>query len=380
LCVQTVQFSKPLLRQAANRYASCLATSELQTNCKKLIFKNPEYRQMKKHYLHKQICSLLLLLIFVIFCKGQNGNGQMFHGAIQDKAGNLWFATISAGVYRYNSVSGGFTNFTEKNGLCANNVSSILEDKAGNIWFSTEYGVCRYDGKSFTNITTKDSLCHYNINCILEDKSGNLWFGTNGYGVCRYNPVSGVVTNFTKEQGLGSNAIQCILEDKTGNLWFGERAGGVCRYDSASGLFTKVNAECLSDQIMDIIEDKTGNIWFANLYNGLCRYDPASGGFTHFTEENGLCHNFVTCIYQDKKGNLWFGSDTGKEGTEGGGLCRYDGKSFTRFTTKDGLSHMNVWTIMEDNDGNIWVCSKGGLYRFHSPSGKFIDFTHKVNR
>jgi ligand-binding sensor domain-containing protein len=83
-------------------------------------------------------------------------------------------------------------------------------------------------------------------------------------------------------------------------------------------------------------------------------------------------------MYEDKKGNLWFGSDA-KWNTGGGGVCRYDGKFFIRFSTKDGLSNSDVWTIVEDDDGNIWVGTRGGLFRYHSPSGKFIDYTHKVN-
>ena len=341
---------------------------------------------MKKDFKLKQLF-YLLLLIFITPCFGQTVEN-MFHGGIRDKAGNLWFATTAAGVYRYDALSRRFTNFTMKDGLPTNNVSSILEDRAGNFWFSTESGVCRYDpsaalrtgSKSFTDITSKEGLCKFYVNCILEDRTGNFWFGTNGYGVCRYNPASGAITNFTKEQGLGSNAVQCILEDKAGHLWFGERAGGVCRYDSASGRFTKVNGEgCLSSQIMSIIQDKTGNIWFVNLYNGLCRYDGKS--FTHFTEENGLCNDTITCIYEDKKGNLWFGSDAGKSGTGSAGLCRYNPTSgvSTHFTEKDGIAKSNVWTIVEDNDGNIWVGTKGGLYRYHFPSGRFIDYTFKVN-
>lgn len=332
---------------------------------------------MKMYYLLKQICSLLFL-IFFIPCYGQTDE-YMFHCAIRDKVGNLWFPTTGAGVYRYDAVTGVRTNLTERDGLCANNVSCILEDKAGNLLFVTEIGVCRYDGKSFTDITTKVGLCiKYYVNCILEDRNGNFWFGTNGYGVCRYNPVTGAVTNFTKEQGLGSIAVQCILEDKAGNLWFGERAGGVCRYDTASGRFTKVNGDgCFSSQIMSIIEDKAGNIWFANLYNGVCRYDGKS--FIHLTEENGLCNDTITCMYEDKKGNLWFGSDVSKWRGGRGGVCRYDGKSFTPFTTKEGLSDIRVWTIVEDNDGNIWVGTKGGLFRYHSPSGRFINYTFKAN-
>lgn len=360
---------------------------------------------MKKHFRLKLISTLLLLLYFITDSHAQNQTDirYMFHSALKDKAGNLWFATTGAGVYRYDAVTNEFTNLTEKDGLCYNNVSSIMEDKAGNLWFSTVYGICQYNPseKRFTKITMKEDQCHYDINVILEDRNGNFWFGTNGWGVCRY--TAGTFTNFTKEHGLGSNVIQCILEDKAGNLWLGERAGGVSRYDSSTNRFIKVNEACLSSQIMSIIEDKVGNIWFANLYHGLCRYDPSTGSghrpstsseqvpvsdtFTHLTEENGLCHNFITCIYEDSKGNLWFGSDTGDLGKEEGGLCRYDpsaslragGKSFTHFTSKDGLRNTKVWSVVEDNEGSIWVCTKGGLYRYHSPSGKFIDYTFKVN-
>lgn len=171
-----------------------------------------------------------------------------------------------------------------------------------------------------------------------------------------------------------------MLEDKTGNIWVGERAGSVCQYNLTTGRFTKVNGTCFSSQIMNIIEDKTGNIWFANLYDGLCQYDPLKEKFIHFTDKDGICDNNVTCLYEDKTGNIWFGSDSGKSGTKGGGLCRYDGKSFTQFTTKDGLSNIDVWTIVEGNDGNIWVGTRGGLFRYHPPSGKFVDYTHKLNR
>ena len=335
---------------------------------------------MKKYYIHKQICTLLLLTFITTFY-GQT-NEYMFRCSIRDKVGDLWFSNIGKGVYRYNAASDKFTNFTKEDGLNDNNIESIYEDKTGKLWFSTENGACYYDGKSFTDIATKARLGKFNINCIVEDRAGNIWIGSNGSGVCRFNPVSGAVTNFTKEQGLGSNAVQCILEDKSGNLWFGERDGGVCRYDTAKGRFTQVDG-CFSNQIMDIKEDKAGNIWFANLYNGLCRYNPTSGEFTHFTEEDGICGNVVTCIYEDKKGNLWFSSGVNKSGiirAESKGLCLYDGKTYTLFTAKDGLADMDVWTIVEGKDGNMWVGARYGLFLYHSPSGRFIDYTHKVKK
>ncbi len=64
--------------------------------------------------------------------------------------------------------------------------------------------------------------------------------------------------------------------------------------------------------------------------------------------------NNVHCSLQDKAGNLWFG-------TTGDGLFKYDGKTFTQFTTSNGLNHNAVNHILEDKDGKIWICTDAGL-------------------
>jgi len=78
-----------------------------------------------------------------------------------------------------------------------------------------------------------------------------------------------------------------------------------------------------------------------------------------------LNYLFVTCIIEDKKGNIWLGGD---------GLTRYDGKSFTAFTAKDGLTNPSVWSILEDKNGNLWVGTRGtSLYLYDGK--KFIAYS-----
>src|SRR5687767_14214379 len=76
--------------------------------------------------------------------------GDNVHFILLDRKGDLWFATTSNGVYRYDGTS--FENFTSKSGLKSNCVVSIIEDKKGNIWFGTNSGVSRFDGKTFEHI------------------------------------------------------------------------------------------------------------------------------------------------------------------------------------------------------------------------------------
>lgn len=67
---------------------------------------------------------------------------------------------------------------------------------------------------------------------------------------------------------------------------------------------------------------------------------------------DGLAHNTVTSIYQDKKGYLWFGTFEG--------LSRFDGYRFTTYSTSDGLGHVIANHVAEDRQGRLWVATNGG--------------------
>ncbi|MGB3229153.1 MAG: two-component regulator propeller domain-containing protein [Saprospiraceae bacterium] len=141
---------------------------------------------------------------------------------IEDKNGNMWFATDGNGIFKYKN--GEFIHLTVKNELTDNNVADILEDKQGNIWIGTfNGGVSKFDGKTYTNFT-KDGIIEgvetYNL---YEDSRGNIWFTAEGYGVYRYDGNN--FKQFTTEDGLTSNVTQSILEDNKGQVWFGSWQG-----------------------------------------------------------------------------------------------------------------------------------------------------------
>ena len=78
---------------------------------------------------------------------------------------------------------------------------------------------------------------------------------------------------------------------------------------------------------------------------------PDNLRFEHITIQNGLPHNRIHCILQDKNGFLWFGSQDG--------LVRYDGYvcRVTRQlqSVKNGFRGKNVECLLEDKKGNLWV-------------------------
>jgi len=69
--------------------------------------------------------------------------------------------------------------------------------------------------------------------------------------------------------------------------------------------------------------------------------------FNHLTTENGLSNNAIHCIFQDRKGFIWIGTDDG--------LNMFDGYEFTvyKFNSSDtsSLSSNSVFKILEDSKG-----------------------------
>jgi ligand-binding sensor domain-containing protein len=80
------------------------------------------------------------------------------------------------GVFRYDGKS--FINLTSK--LGSHRFNDALEDRKGDLWFATldSAGVYYYNGKSFQHFTTKEGLANNQVICIYEDKAGIIWFGT----------------------------------------------------------------------------------------------------------------------------------------------------------------------------------------------------------
>ncbi len=99
---------------------------------------------------------------------------------------------------------------------------------------------------------------------------------------------------------------------------------------------------------------------------------PAQGNtfsFEFFSQEDGLSNNQVQCIYQDKRGFMWFGTSQG--------ISRFDGYRFTRFVSKPGdsasLRGNLVRTLCEDSRGNLYAGTEnGGLNLFDREKETFI--------
>jgi DNA-binding NtrC family response regulator/ligand-binding sensor domain-containing protein len=274
--------------------------------------------------------------------------GDLMNFVFQDAEGALWFAG-DGGVNRYERRT--MVTFTTQDGLAQDWVRIIQENANGFLWFAAPGGISRYDGRTFTNFTIQDGIIDDDLQVMLIDTKGQLWIGTwSGY-VQKYDGRTW--TTFTREDGLSGQPIFGLAEDRDGCIWICGY-GGACRYDGQT--FTAFGS--FDNQVRSMFQDREGNLWFGTWGSGAWRYDGQS--WVTSTTKDGLAEDRIqeNCgIYQDRDGNIWFG-------TRSGGVSRYDGQSFTTFTTADGLPNNCVSCILQDSEGYLWFGTNGGACVF----------------
>jgi ligand-binding sensor domain-containing protein len=112
----------------------------------------------------------------------------------------------------------------------------------------------------------------------------------------------------------------------------------------------------VSQYIRSIFQDSKGNMWFGTIGEGVVRYDIQT--LRYFSQSDGLNSTTVHAINEDKSGNMWFGTDQG--------VYKYDGKTFRNYHQKDGLDHIDMSrrSILVDKSGAVWVGTHSGVYTY----------------
>ncbi len=131
---------------------------------------------------------------FTPFIEGQDITSSYILQAAEDKVGNIWFATFTSGLIRYDGSH--WMVFDSDKGLSGDNIYSVIADEEGNIFAGAQNGI---DKLSISPSGRVMSVIHYdkydgfvgienNSTANLLDRDGHLWFGTIK-GAIRYNPM-----------------------------------------------------------------------------------------------------------------------------------------------------------------------------------------------
>ena len=285
-------------------------------------------------------------------------------------------------------------NWQVEDGLPENNVRMIGQRQDGRLMLATSSGLATFDGLHFQELAVSGASGGEAVNAFLEEKDGTLWIGTDGNGVLRYTPASGL-TNISELAGRPNERIRNFFRDSSGALWIATQ-NGIERYrDGRLELFA--SAGMISGDITTpFAEDDQGGLFFIT-----------SKGLFHFAHEQWKPYVMrqgalgrPVAVYRDPQHRLWVGTTNGVMqllprrhggydevvrarvatgvtvmtgdpqgnlwvGTLHAGLRRIDEQGVESWTSRDGLADDSICSMFVDSAQDLWVGTQtGGLTRW----------------
>jgi len=307
-----------------------------------------------------------------------------------------------------------FDNYSIKEGLSEQKVYKLLQDSKDYIWLGTANGLSRFDGKKFENFTTRNNLATGGVQAISEDSLGDIWFGHLGGGITRYNGRKFEQVSFDSIKVIGDITSITVIKNK---IWFTSASGGAIQADFPVKDIKHIRAkqfrgkEKLSDQVYGsallrdgsyiciadaglrkfntddhrfenyrmphlttyfnttcLLEDQKGNLWFGTYNGGIYKYIMSESRMDVIDlPKEGVSSNWITCLKEDRKGRIWVG-------TRGGGIVVFDDTKIKKYNAGNGLRASKIYDIIEDKEGNILIADESnGLTIFKGDAFETID-------
>lgn len=319
----------------------------------------------------------------------------------EDSQTNLWLCSRGKGnglikMSFSASDSGKVIYFNKSTRFVTDDVNTIFEDREGNIWCGNYGdGLTQITPKTFSVSTFDNPLYGNNIFSFFFD-SHYKWVGTEN-GMVKMDFLSGEIVKFyDRATGLPKDTVTTIYSPNGKELWIGTGKNGVFRMDLETDKIISypIGVGALENSITTIT-GKGEQVWIGTK-KGLINVNSVSNKISWYSiNQGGLPHNFINCLYLDRKDRLWlsspnstlayiqdekvfkipFNSTSGIltitadadsriwVGSNGNGVFMLESDSIANFTAKEGLLSDYCYSLICDENNNIWVGHKFGLSR-----------------
>ena len=371
---------------------------------------------------------------------------------IQDSQGYIWLGFYSSGVSRYDGHA--MESYGVADGLADLTVRELLEDAAHHLWVGSEAGLVVSErplpsygaGERIRFVARIGEIplvrARIRRNCLVAARDGWVWVGTQN-GIVRYrfngrmlerqridlaahetppaalamlarrdgNVIVSLLGGTLVEIGAAGHRVigrtqsptGAFLETKEGALYGGSIDGSVWRLDGGAPVV--VNHD-LHERIVAMLETRRGELWAASLGSGAVRFDPRDATRKLVvTKAQGLLHNTLWTLLEDREGSLWFGQNAGVSrlrrgyrafstytdrsspalpdrgtfavlprgiadgpfeellwvGTGGGVTAIATDGSTATIDKRHGLLSDQVYALGADGAGRIWIATAGGI-------------------
>ena len=346
--------------------------------------------------------------------------GGLYNSLLIDPLGNIWLAGQGK-LWHYVTQSNLLENYDERVRFLLKsmpNYRQVFRDQSGVIWVASDYGVIKIveSEKLFTQYLTGGNENCRDIQCSIrgmaEDEQGRVYLSYyNSIHVLDPNSNSlrllfpdhsfsnlpfGLVyhqgflytgngwrinTKNLSRQKLFPDADReiggVVSLDAKGVIWFGY-GHRLYQYDTKKqtiqGFRNKQGA--WSERLGEISFLHPGRnpdiMWLGTMDQGLYQLNAKTGKHKHFYTGKGspveVYPQRINCMYEDRRGNLWLGTDKG--------LQKINLKNFqnTTYGQSSGLSNDIVTALLPEGDSCLWVSTYLGLNRLSIKGERFVHF------
>ena len=223
-------------------------------------------------------------------------------------------------------------------------VVSIASDCSGGLWAATDPSGIWHLSSGEWRQDAEPARPGWDSQVMRVDRRGSLWVGTLGGGLARL--TGGRSERMSRADGLSGDSVTELFEDREGNFWVGT-VSGLDRFRDIK-VVTWTSSEGLpGGDISAVASARSGGVWAAEERTLLRLENGAVSGSWRVGRD--LAGSYLTSLFEDSRGRLWFGVDESLRWLEAGrfgGLGAGPGESL-------GL----VVAMAEDRDGSLWAAT-----------------------
>jgi signal transduction histidine kinase/ligand-binding sensor domain-containing protein len=309
-------------------------------------------------------------------------SGNTITDLLEDEEGLLWIATNDGGLTRYDYRARPQQQFrqykhmpADKKSIPVNIVNALVQDTDGYLWLATSgASVIRFDkktGRFDMTLPAGPGIPRVALDLCI-DKDGMIWAGRQGGGIIKVNPDDLSYTYDRRYDNLYAKlphmVVTSLFCDKEKNIWYGSwdkvlytfdhktNSEAVFRQNGQPGSFT-------NDEVISFAEDASGRLWIGGKTAGLQVMDKRTGTFYNYRhnpmQEGSLADNTINCIFIDRNGYIWLGTDKGVS------ICKPSQQRFTQVFLLPDRSFSNTVTVYDfyrDENKDLWIGTSEGIF------------------